>query len=72
MRHAETTAGCPCPQHPFGCSRHPYGCGCQSVVHFPPMGCICPPTSEQTCQNGMCPRKPIAAGIATPPTTPKP
>jgi hypothetical protein len=20
-------------------------------------GCICPPTSEQTCQNGLCPRK---------------
>jgi hypothetical protein len=23
------------------------------------MGCICPPTSEQTCMNPMCPRKPI-------------
>ena len=22
-----------------------------------PMGCICPPTSEQTCQNPACPRK---------------
>ena len=22
-----------------------------------PMGCICPPTSEQTCQNPSCPRK---------------
>lgn len=22
-----------------------------------PMGCICPPTSEQTCQNSLCPRK---------------
>ena len=22
-----------------------------------PQGCICPPTSEQTCQNPMCPRK---------------
>jgi len=22
-----------------------------------PMGCICPPTSEQTCQNPQCPRK---------------
>ena len=21
-----------------------------------PMGCICPPTSEKTCQNPMCPR----------------
>lgn len=28
-------------------------------VFYPqPMhGCICPPTSEQTCQNPMCPRK---------------
>jgi len=24
-------------------------------------GCICPPTSEQTCQNPTCPRKPSAA-----------
>lgn len=23
-------------------------------------GCVCPPTSEQTCQNGLCPRKPLA------------
>ena len=23
-----------------------------------PFGCICPPTSEQTCQNPTCPRKP--------------
>ena len=22
------------------------------------IGCICPPTSEQTCQNPACPRKP--------------
>ena len=24
----------------------------------PPVGCICPPTSEKTCQNPACPRKP--------------
>lgn len=24
---------------------------------FHPPGCICPPTSEQTCQNPACPRK---------------
>lgn len=24
---------------------------------YVPQGCICPPTSEQTCQNPMCPRK---------------
>ena len=23
----------------------------------PIMGCVCPPTSEQTCQNPLCPRK---------------
>lgn len=23
----------------------------------PPAGCICPPTSEQTCQNPTCPRR---------------
>lgn len=23
-------------------------------------GCICPPTSEQTCQNPLCPRKPVS------------
>ena len=27
--------------------------------HRQPMGCICPPTSEQTCMNPLCPRKPI-------------
>lgn len=24
---------------------------------FIPQGCVCPPTSEQTCENPMCPRK---------------
>lgn len=24
---------------------------------IPPVGCICPPTSEQTCENPGCPRK---------------
>jgi hypothetical protein len=26
-----------------------------------PVGCICPPTSEQTCQAPGCPRKPLLA-----------
>ena len=26
----------------------------------PVIGCICPPTSEQTCQNPTCPRGPSA------------
>lgn len=29
-----------------------------------PMGCICPPTSEKTCENPMCPRKPIKASAS--------
>jgi len=28
-----------------------------SVGAAPPMGCICPPTSEQTCDNPICPRR---------------
>ena len=28
--------------------------------HHPPVGCICPPTSEQTCQNIMCPRRKVS------------
>lgn len=27
-----------------------------------PHGCICPPTSEQTCGNPLCPRKPSREG----------
>ena len=35
----------------------------------PQVGCICPPTSEQTCGNPICPRKPIpsAASIGATP-----
>ena len=28
------------------------------VMPTPPLGCICPPTSEKTCQSPACPRKP--------------
>jgi len=28
-----------------------------------PQGCICPPTSEQTCQNPTCPRKPVTITV---------
>ena len=36
--------------------------GCQQAMSHqqyvaPPRGCICPPTSEQTCQSPTCPRK---------------
>jgi len=32
---------------------------CYYPVMTPPQGCICPPTSEQTCMNPACPRKPL-------------
>lgn len=32
----------------------------------PPQGCICPPTSEQTCQNPACPRKAHATTVKAP------
>lgn len=31
--------------------------GIWQPILSPTMGCVCPPTSEQTCQNPMCPRK---------------
>lgn len=31
----------------------------------PPMGCICPPTSEQTCENPVCPRRNPLRGITS-------
>lgn len=30
-----------------------------AAAQLRPMGCICPPTSERTCGNVICPRKPI-------------
>ena len=42
----------------YGCrKRHPSGIILYPTT-APPQGCICPPTSEQTCQNPFCPRKP--------------
>lgn len=35
-------------------------------VSIAPQGCICPPTSEQTCQSATCPRKRIGAAGALP------
>ena len=29
-------------------------------------GCICPPTSEQTCQSPLCPRKPVSQKASSP------
>ena len=39
-------------------------------VDFVPQGCICPPTSEQTCRNPLCPRggAPLAQGLPFVPT----
>jgi len=41
-----------------------HGCDCFATYYHmqpyytQPRGCICPPTSEQTCQSTTCPRKP--------------
>lgn len=32
---------------------------CMSPPQDTLRGCICPPTSEQTCQSPLCPRKPV-------------
>ena len=32
-----------------------------SLAPEAPRGCICPPTSEQTCQSQFCPRKAVQA-----------
>lgn len=58
-----------CARHP--CGQFSGGCSFTNCAMFArhglatvpgwsphqPMGCICPPTSEQTCQNSLCPRK---------------
>ncbi len=31
-----------------------------------PRGCLCPPTSEQTCQSQICPRKPVFSTVYFP------
>ena len=50
----------------YGCQRHPpcnqgFYAPIYPPVTVPQQGCICPPTSEQTCANPLCPRKaPVA------------
>lgn len=63
--------GCMNPQ-PNGCHAcNPGGQGLGPTYNLPqqpvfhPPGCICPPTSEQTCQAPMCPRRGIKLGTAT-------
>jgi hypothetical protein len=52
----------------FGCQGH---CGWPRYGYYAapqPQGCICPPTSEKTCQSPTCPRKPwrgTASGTLT-------
>lgn len=49
-----TSGGCShfdCPQHRGVAPAHHW------VVAQPPQGCICPPTSEQTCKSPTCPRQ---------------
>lgn len=45
---------CPCPHNPAWRVPSDFLPG---RVELPQQGCICPPTSEQTCQNPICPRK---------------
>ena len=47
----------------YGCIRRQY----QPTYTAPSPGCICPPTSEQTCLNDRCPRKPWKPYTMTPP-----
>ena len=42
-----------------------------AIVQPVPPGCICPPTSEQTCLNDRCPRKPWKPYTMTTTTAPK-
>jgi hypothetical protein len=43
----------------YGCMKQRYSQpSFAPVFSAPPQGCICPPTSEQTCQNPRCPRQP--------------
>lgn len=44
-----------CPSYPCPIC-HPPGLYQVVPVQLPPQGCICPPTSEQTCKNPICPR----------------
>ena len=56
------TAMCYCTG---ACRVPPYRCPNAPPLNVPewtysvrtPMGCICPPTSEQTCEAPLCPRK---------------
>jgi len=46
-----------------GCRKHRH-----STLNWPSLaqrGCICPPTSEQTCMNPACPRRGYAGQITT-------
>ncbi len=47
----KTTGPCPLCQPPQ------WQLPTQPVYTTGPQGCVCPPTSEQTCQSPICPRK---------------
>ena len=66
-----TSGGCTyldCPNRPSPSSypptTYPNMAPVQTMpLSFPPQGCICPPTSEQTCENPYCPRQnPLTRG----------
>ena len=49
------TSTAPCSD--LHCVHPPTGISEKRVDPSRPMGCICPPTSEQTCMNPLCPRQ---------------
>lgn len=53
---------CGAPESMCGGGDHP---DYRPRIPTPPpvqQGCICPPTSEQTCRSPICPRKPMPSG----------
>lgn len=48
---------CPCPNNPLYRPRQPAWPGMYVIPQPLPQGCVCPPTSEKTCENPTCPRK---------------
>jgi hypothetical protein len=55
-----------CPSYPCPLC-HPHGVTYQlpPTPTFHPPGCICPPTSEKTCQAPLCPRRGVSIGAGT-------
>ena len=50
------------------CTNYSCHLNMSSIIPWPdtPKGCICPPTSEQTCQSPTCPRRDHTRDLETP------